>query len=525
MPKCKFESRSKLNAKVLRGVSVLADNVATTLGPKGRNVILHQKGKDPIITKDGVTVSAFVHLDDEVENAAAQILKQATSQTNSMAGDGTTTATVLAREILVGAQRYITAGASPIELKRGIDAAVEVVTAHLKSSAQHIETLEDVRNIATISANNDAVVGELIATAVDKAGKDGSITIEESKTVNTTLDIIEGFRIEAGYAASAFVTDERRGAVHYDSPLLLVTDSKIDVVDQILPALELVSRDGRPLIIVAQEIEGQALAALIMNTVRGTLKIAAIKAPFYGERRRLILQDLALSTGAEFISANSGGVQLKDVKLQHFGQCRSIDITKANATVIGGKGNFEEIERRIELLKIELTQTDDLRECDKIQERITKLASGVAVIRVGAPTEVEMIEKKHRIEDALEAVSSAQQEGVVPGGGVALLRAEQALADVVVENEDQQHGVAIVSKALSAPLRQMAFNCGLSADLIEAQIKEAPENCGYNFRDFLIVDMIEEGIIDPVKVTRAALQNAASAAGTLITTSHAIIEI
>lgn len=524
MPNCKFESRNELSAKVLKGVNTLADNVAATLGPKGRNVILHQKGKDPFITKDGVTVSAFVHCDDEFENAAVQILKQATSQTNTMAGDGTTTATVLAREILVQAQRFITAGASPTELKRGIDLAVERLVLELRNNAKHIETLEDVENIATISANNDVTIGKLVATAVDKAGKDGSITIEESRTADTSLDIIEGFRLEAGYAAAAFVTDERRAAVHYDSPLLLVTDTKIDSVDQILPALELISRDGRALVIVAEDIEGQALAALVMNTVRGSMKIAAVKAPGYGERRRNILSDLALSTGAEFISTDSQ-VRLRDIKLEHFGQCRSIDITKVGTTIIGGKGDLEDIDRRIELLKTELVETDDMRECDKIQERITKLAAGVAVINVGAATEVEMIEKKHRIEDALEAVKSAQLEGIVPGGGVALLRASAALSGLPAENEDQEYGIQIVEKAVTAPLRQMAVNCGLSPDLIESQIRQAPENSGFNFREFSIVDMHEAGIVDPVKVTRSALQNAASAAGTLITTSHAIIEV
>ena len=524
MPKCKFESRSELSGKVLRGVNALADNVATTLGPKGRNVILHQKGKEPIITKDGVTVSEFVYFDDEFENAAAQIIKQATAQTNTMAGDGTTTATVLAREILVKTQRYITAGASPTELKRGIDAAVGDIVEELQKKAIHIETLDDVENIATISANNDRTIGKLIATAVDKAGKDGSITIEESKTIDTSLDVIEGFRVEAGYAASAFITDERRGAVHYDSPLLLITDTKIDTVDMILPVLELVSRDGRPLIIVAEEIEGQALAALIMNTVRGSMKIAAVKAPFYGARRRNILADLALSTGAEFFS-REGTVQLKDIKLQHLGQSRSVDITKTTATVIGGKGDFAEIDRRIEILKQELAATDDMEECSQSQERITKLASGVAVIRVGAATEVEMTEKKHRIEDALEAVKSAQDEGIVCGGGVALVRASRVLADTTIENEDQQFGIDIVRAALTSPLRQMATNCGLSPDLILNLVESDKENVGYDFRNDQMVDMLQEGIIDPVKVTRVALQNAASAAGTLITTSHAIIEI
>jgi len=524
LPKCKFESRSELNAKVLKGVNALADSVAATLGPKGRNVILQEKGKDPFITKDGATVSAFVHFDDEFENAAAQILKQATSQTNTMAGDGTTTATVLAQAILTKAQRYITAGASPVELKRGIDVAVEAVVGHLKEVALHIETLEDIENIATISANNDITIGKLIAMAVDQAGKDGSITIEESKTVDTSLDVVEGFRLEAGYVASAFVTDERRAAVVYDAPLLLVTDNRIETVDQILPALELVARDSRPLIIVAEEVEGQALAALIMNTVRGTMKIAAVKAPFYGERRRNILSDLALSTGAEFFSRDST-VRLKDIKLSHFGQCRSVDITKIGTTIIGGKGDFKQIDKRIELLKKELGATDEMRECDKLQERITKLAAGVAIIRVGAPTEVEMIEKKHRIEDALEAVKSAQEEGVVCGGGVALLNAREAIQRSTVDNEDQRLGMDIVYDAASTPLRQMALNCGLSPDLVEAEIKGAPKNYGYNFRDFLLVDMIQSGIIDPVKVTRVALQNAASAAGTLITTSHAIVEV
>lgn len=523
MAKCSFESRVELNAKVLKGVNTLADNVAATLGPKGRNVILQQLGKSPFITKDGVTVSEFVHLDDEFENAAAQIIKQATSQTNTMAGDGTTTATVLAREILVHAQRYITAGASPVELKRGIDLGVTAAVAALKASATHIENLDDIENIATISANNDRTIGKLVATAVDKAGKDGSITITESRSVDTTLDMIEGFRLEAGYAAAAFVTDERRGAVHYDSPLLLVTDNRIDSVDQILPILEMVSRDGRPLVIIAEDIDGQALAALIMNTARGSLKVAAVKAPFYGDHRRDLLADLALSTGAEFVSRTSE-TTLRDFKLHHFGQCRSIDITKTNTTIIGGKGDFEEIDRRIDILKTELQTTVDLRDCDKVQERITKLASGVAVINVGAATEVEMTEKKHRIEDALEAVKSAQHEGIVAGGGVALLRVRSALTGVLVENEDQQYGVDIVTAALTAPMRQMALNCGLSPDLIVNMVEKESLNVGYDFRNDEIVDMLIAGILDPVKVTRAALQNAASAAGTLITTSHAIIE-
>jgi len=507
----------------LSGVNKLADNVATTLGPKGRNVILKEKDKEPFITKDGVTVSVFVHLDDVFENAAAQILKQAASETNIAAGDGTTTATVLAREIFSQAQRYLSAGASPIELKRGIDKAVEVIVENLKELSTPITSLEDVENIATISANNDPVIGRLIATAIDKAGADGAITVEEAKSMETSLDVIEGFRMPAGYVASAFVTDERRGAVKYDSPLLLITDARIDTVEQILPVLEIVSRDGRPLVIFAEEIEGQALAALIMNTVRGTMKIAAVKAPLYGEARKNMLNDLAVSTGATFITRDSG-TKLRNAKLTDFGQCKSIDITKILTTVIGGKGNLGEIDKSIDLLKSELQQTEDLRECEKIQDRITKLAAGVAVINVGAATEVEMTEKKHRIEDALEAVKAAQEEGILPGGGVALLHAIKRLK-VDTDNEDQALGVEIVKKAVLAPLRQMATNAGQSPDLIEAKIRKARKNSGFNFRDFSTVDMYDAGIIDPLKVTRTALQNAASAAGTLITTSHAIIEI
>jgi len=523
VPNCKFNSRRDLNEKVLSGVNTLADNVAATLGPKGRNVILQEKGKEPFITKDGVTVATFVHLDDEFENAAAQIIKQASSQTNTAAGDGTTTATVLARAILVQAQKFLSAGASPVELKRGIDRAVEAIVVRLDELSTPITSLDDIRNIATISANNDPQIGKLIATAVDSAGKDGAITVEEARSVETTLDLIEGFRFQSGYAASAFVTDERRAAVKYDSPLLLITDNKIEAVEQILPTLETISRDGRPLVIVAEDIDGQALAALIMNSIRGTLKVAAIKAPRYGEERRNILSDLALATGATFIARDSG-IDLRNVKLNHLGQCKSIDITKTTTTIIGGKGDYENIDKAVELLKAEMVQTDSMRESEKVQERITRLSSGIAVVRVGGATEVEMTEKKHRIEDALEAVKSAQEAGVLPGGGIALIRATAAL-EVDVENEDQQLGVEIVKNAVFEPLRQMAKNSGESPDLIVAAIQEESAHRGYNFRTCEIVDMLELGIIDPTKVTRCALQNAASAAGTLITTSHAIVEV
>jgi len=518
-----YNSGAPLSDKILNGVNILADNVASTLGPKGRNVILQEAGGNPVITKDGVTVAKFVTLEDPFENAAAEVIKQAAAQTNSMAGDGTTTATVLAREILRESQRYITSGVSPVELKRGMDSAVTSIVETLKEMSQNISSVEDVSNIATISANNDKTIGELIATAVDKAGKNGAITIEEARSLETSLDLVEGFRFDAGYAATAFINDERRGVVKYtESPLLLVTDHKVDSVEQILPILEVVARESRPFVIVAEEIEGQALAALIMNAMRGTMKIAAVKAPRYGEERRGILKDLAVSVGATFVSRESL-LKLNEVKLEHLGIAKSIEITKNETTIMGGKGAVDEIEERINNLKTELGDTESMHECERIQERITRLASGIAIIRVGASTEVEMIEKKHRIEDALEAVRSAREEGVVPGGGVALIRA-MGKTNFEVDNEDQAIGVDIVRKAVFGPLRQMALNCGESPDIVQTIVTNLEENQGFDFRNQTSCDLVESGIIDPVKVTRCALQNAVSAAGTLITTNYAIIK-
>jgi len=403
---CKYSNGQALRQKILKGVNILADNVASTLGPRGRNVILQQKNKSPIITKDGVTVAKFVILDDPFENVGADIIRQAASQTNSEAGDGTTTSTVLSRAILNEAQKYLLAGIPPIELKRGIDKAVKILVDELKTMAKPITSEEDIAHIATISANGDEVVGKLIANAVDLAGKDGAITIEEARSLETSLDVVEGFRFDSGYIATAFITDEKRGAVKYEDPLILVTDAKIETVEEMMPTLELAAREGRPLIIVAENVEGQALAALIMNTMRGTLRIAAIKAPRYGEERRNVLKDLALSVGATLVTRENN-LRLKDIKLSHFGTAKTIESYKHFTTIVGGKGNLKEVDKRIDLLKAEIEQTDSLHECEKIQERITRLASGIAIIRVGAATEIEMIEKRHRIEDALEAVKAA----------------------------------------------------------------------------------------------------------------------
>ena len=518
-----YDSGSSLQQKILAGINVLADNVASTMGPRGRNVILHQKGFKPVITKDGVTVAKFVELEDPFENAGIEVLKQASEQTNENAGDGTTTALVLARAIYRDALKYITTGASPVEIKRGIDLAVKVIVEDIRDQARPVMSLEDIEHTATISANGDKTIGDLIATAIDQAGKDGAITIEEARSFETSLDIVEGFRFDSGYISNQFVTDERRSVVKYEDPLILVTDTKIEVVDELLPALELVAREGRPLVIIAEDIEGQALAALIMNAVRGTMKVAAIKAPRYGEERRGILKDLAVSVGAAFLSREKG-MNLRDIKLEHFGTAQTIDITKYLTTIIGGKGNDDEIEEAIETLKEEAATAELPEYAEKILERITRLASGVAIIRVGAATEIEMIEKKHRIEDALEAVKSAQQEGIVAGGGVALLRTTDKLKDVVGENDDQDLGVRILKKVLTEPIRQMSLNAGESPDLVISQIQFSEENMGWDFTEGQLVNMFEAGILDPAKVTRTALQNAASAASTLLTSNYAIIE-
>lgn len=511
-----------LSEALLKGANVLADNVSSTLGPRGRNVILQEKGKTPIITKDGVTVANFVELSDPFENLGAQVIKQASQQTAALAGDGTTTSVVLSRAILREAQRYLTSGVSPIELKRGIDKAVEAIVERIGEIAKPISSEEDIEHVASISANNDRTIGKLIATAVDKVGKDGSITIEEARSVDTSLDIVEGFRFDSGYLAGAFINDERRGVVKYEDPYILVTDRKFDSVQDMLPVLELIAREGKPFVIVADEIEGQALAALIMNAMRGTMKVAAVKAPRYGEERRNIMKDLAISVGATFI-ATENGTKMSDVKLKDFGRAKKIEIAKGLTTIVGGHGSMEDVDRQIDIIKAELQQTESIYECERLQERITRLASGIAIIRVGAATEVEMIEKKHRIEDALEAVRSAQQEGIVPGGGVALIRATEGL-EVATENEEQALGVKIVLKAAEEPIRQMAMNAGESPDLIVNIVKSEVFDAGYDFLNRNVIMMVKSGIIDPAKVTRCAIQNAASAAGTLITTNYSVLQ-
>ena len=514
-------SGQELNSKVLAGANKLADLVACTLGPRGNNVILKQKDGIPIITKDGVTVSKFVDLDDPIENTGAQILKQASSQTNTNAGDGTTTSTVLARDLLNEAQKFILAGASTTELKRGMDSALRSVLEELKGLSRPVESLEEIQSVATISANGDETIGKLIAEAVEMVGNNGAIAVEEAKSLDTTLDIIEGFQFDSGYFSTSFITNPRRASTEYDECLVMVTDHKIDQVAQILPQLEIAARDGRPLVIVAEQIEGQALAALIMNTVRGSMKVAAVKAPGYGEERTAALEDLALSIGATFVSTRKD-IALSDVKMNDFGTCKSVEILKNRTTFVGGIGNNDRIQERIEMLKELVKQTDDIIECEKIQQRITRLASGVAVIKVGASTDVEMVEKKHRIEDALEAVAAAQEEGIVPGGGLALIRCRHFNLDNL--SGDRQTGAMIVRNSLVAPMRQMSGNAGLSYEVVLNKIDASDHDIGWDFASNQLVNMYDAGIIDPAKVTRNALTNAVSVASTLITTAAAVIE-
>tara|TARA_R110000824_G_scaffold67882_3_gene175835 strand:+ start:526 stop:2100 length:1575 start_codon:yes stop_codon:yes gene_type:complete len=518
-----FDSGLSLHEKLVKGIDKLADNVAATYGPRGRNVILHEKDKSPIITKDGVTVAKFTKLEDPIENSAAQIIKQAAAATASDAGDGTTTATILARACFKQARKYIMTGASPVEIKRGMDKTAAAVVERLINMSRPIQSEEDITHIATISSNGDTTIGSLISKAVDLAGKDGAVTIEEARSVDTSLDIVEGFRFDSGYFSPKFITNERKKTAAYEDPLILVTDARISSVEDILPVLEVVAREGRPLVVVAEDVEGQALAALIMNAIRGSMKVAAVKAPRYGEERRDILKDLAISVGATFVSADTGQ-SLKSAKLDDLGTAKKIEISKNWTTIMGGNGIPELVEAQIDLIRDQISATDEIHECERLQERITRLASGIAIIRVGAMTEIEMIEKKHRIEDALEAVNSAQQEGIVAGGGAALIHAIRDL-EVSVEGPDQELGVLIIKEALLAPIKQMAANAGQSSDIIIQKIKASTNQSeGWDFANGELVDMMEAGIIDPVKVTRCALQNAISVASTLITTSHAIVE-
>jgi len=519
----RFSHYAVLEDKVMTGVDLLADYVAATLGPGGRNVILKNKDRTPIVTKDGVTVANFVELEDPFEDAAAKIVQQASNRTNVECGDGTTTTVVLARELLKNSRKHIHTGHYPTEIKRGMDCAVQTVTDYLKENAKPVNSLEDIEHIATISANNDSTIGKLVASAVDMAGRNGAVTIEDARSQETTLEVVEGFIFDSGFASNQFVNNDRQQTCKFEDSLLFITDHKLEFVEPVLPVLELAARENKPLTIVADEIEGQLLAALIMNTVRGSMKVVAIKAPRYGEERRAILSDLAVATGGTFWTRESGK-SFKDFKLSDFGRAKTIETSKVATTVVGGKGKGEDINERIETIQKLIDETSDMYECERLQQRITRLASGISIIRVGASSEVELIEKKHRIEDALEAIRSAQAEGIHEGGGMALVRAAGRVRMPNNLSEAQKVGFEIVMQSLTAPFRQMCFNCDVSFDVLLDKVSKKKE-LGYNFRTGKMVNMFDEGIIDPVKVTCSALKNSVSVVSTLITTNHAIVEV
>jgi chaperonin GroEL len=514
----------EIRSKLIAGANKLADAVASTLGPRGQNVILYRRGAPPVITKDGVTVARVVELGDDYEQAAVEVLRQAALETEKSSGDGTTTSTVLARAILIAANKHIAAGASSTDIKRGIDLGVEAISERIIEMAQPVSSEEEIRHVATVSANGDEMIGALIAEAVSAAGKDGAITIEESRSLQTSMEVVEGFSFGAGYVSPQFVTDERRGTVDYKDVLILVTDAALDSVEEMLPILEVAARDGRPLLIIAEEVEGQLLAALIINRMRNSMKIVAVKAPRYGEERREILEDVATVTGAKFISKD-GGLRLQDVKLEHLGNAQTVEISKYVTTLADASTDYKILDERIARLNTQVEEADDLHEAQRIQERITRLSSAIAVIRVGGPTEIEVTEKKHRVEDALEAVKSAQEQGVVPGGGTALLKAATADFTIEAANADQLLGVRSLLSACLAPITQILKNAEISSDIVVNSLSydDHDKNVGFNVRTEQFEDLIESGVIDPAKTVKCALQNAASAAGTLLTTNCAVL--
>jgi chaperonin GroEL len=513
----------ELQNKIKKGVNKLADYVASTLGPSGRNVIIQRNGRTPFITKDGVTVANNFELEDPVENAAALIIKQVANQTNNMAGDGTTTSTVLAREIYNQSLKYLNSGVNLKPFIDGMHVATDHVIDELRKNSKSIRKIEDVEHVATISANNDREIGKLIANAIDQAGANGAISIEEARSHQTSLEVIEGFTIDSGFVSNQFITDERRGLCRFEDCLILVTDHKLEFVEPMLPVLELTARENKPLIIVADDIEGQFLAALIMNALRGSMKVVAIKSPRYGEERRSILEDLSVATGATFFKRESGK-QFKEFKLADFGRCKTAEITKITSTFVGGKGDHQKLDERIEWLEELIENTEEVADCEKIQERITRLSSGVAIIRVGAATQVEMIEKKHRVEDALEAVKAAQSSGIHVGGGMALVRAYQALKTPDMDANGKL-GYEVVCEAMLAPFKTLADNSGMSADVCLAKMLENEnEEDGFDFLNGEVRNLLEGGIVDPVRVTCSAVKNSVSAVSTLITSNHSIVE-
>ena len=505
-----------------RGVNAVADAVKVTLGPRGRNVVLERKFGAPLITKDGVTVAKEVELKDPYENMGAQLCREVASKTNDVAGDGTTTATVLAQAMMLEGLKNVAAGANPMLIKRGMDRAVEKAVAEIQRLAIKVDDKEDIAHVASI-AGNDPEIGRLIADAMEKVGQDGVITVEEAKGTTTTVDIVEGMEFDRGYISPYFVTNAEAMEAELEEPLILIHEKKISNVHDLLPLLEKVVQAGRPLLIIAEDVEGEALATLVVNKIRGTLNVCAVKAPGFGERRKAMLEDIAILTGGRFISEDLG-TKLENVTIDMLGQARKVRVTKESTTIVEGKGDKAAVQGRVELIKRQIEETDSDYDREKLEERLAKLAGGVAVIKVGAATETELKEKKHRIEDAVHATRAAVEEGVVPGGGTTFLRILPALDEIEADG-DELVGVRIVKKALEAPARQIAVNAGYEGSVIVERVKAAEGNTGFDARSGEMVDMVKAGIIDPAKVTRTALQNAASIASMVLTTEAIISEV
>jgi chaperonin GroEL len=510
-------------AKLKRGVDHLAEAVKVTLGPKGRNVVIDKKFGSPTVTKDGVTVAKEIELADPIENLGAQMVKEVATKTSDLAGDGTTTATVLAQAIFREGLKNVTAGANPMELKRGIERAVETVVEELRKLSVPSAGRKEIAQVGAISANNDQEIGDLIAVAMEKVGKDGVITVEEAKGLETTLETVDGTQFDRGYLSPYFVTDPEKMETVLDDGYLLIHDKKISQMKELLPILEKVVQSGKPLLIIAEDIEGEALATLVVNKLRGTLKVAAVKAPGFGDRRKEMLRDIAVLTGGEVISEEVG-FKLENATLKDLGRAKRMVVDKDNTTIVDGKGKPDDIKGRINEIKVAIDKSTSDYDKEKLQERLAKLAGGVAIINVGAATETEMKEKKARVEDALHATRAAVQEGIVPGGGVAFLRAQPAL-DRIKGTDDERIGVAIVRRALEEPIRMIAQNAGAEASIVVARVKEAKDkNFGYNAQTDTYEDLVKAGVIDPTKVARTALQNAASIAGLLLTTECVVVE-
>lgn len=517
----KFHDNAR--ARVVKGVNILADAVKVTLGPKGRNVLLERSFGAPTITKDGVSVAKEIELKDKFENMGAQIVKQVASKTADVAGDGTTTATVLAQAIMQEGMKYVASGMNPMDLKRGIDQAVSGVVEALRKLSKPISTSKETAQVAALSANADEAIGKIIADAMDKVGREGVITVEDGKSLDNELDIVEGMQFDRGYLSPYFITDPEKQVAQLDDPLVLLYDKKISNVRELLPVLESAAKAGKPLLIVAEDVEGEALATLVVNAMRGVLKLTAVKAPGFGDRRKAMLEDIAILTGATVISEETGK-QLEKATLQDLGSAKRIEVRKEDTIIIDGAGKQEAIDARVKTLRKQIEDATSDYDREKLQERVAKLAGGVAVIKVGAATEVEMKEKKDRVDDALHATRAAVEEGIVPGGGVALLRARAAIQDLKGANADQDAGIRIVRRALEAPLRAIVANAGEEPSVVVAKVADAKGNHGYNAATGEYGDLVEIGVVDPTKVTRTALQNAASIAGLILTTDATVAQ-